>query len=182
MSASGISTVSGRKATPNRVPKVIVLGGEFRGLTAGICSQRSLGSGVDVTVVARQKDFVFIPVADLGRAGKRSKKQVAFDLKPHLEAKGIRFLEARADSIDPKAKAIETDHGPARVRLPRARHWPEKLDGMPGFPGLVPRTATHSVAPCPMDEAGEACLREFLKDPGPIVVGAAQGASCFGPP
>ena len=48
-------------------------------------------------------------------------------------------------------------------------------------PGLGPDAHTHSV--CTTSHALEAwdAYQEFLKDPGPIVVGAAAGASCFGP-
>jgi sulfide:quinone oxidoreductase len=48
-------------------------------------------------------------------------------------------------------------------------------------PGLGPSGHTQSV--CTVDHAEQAwgAYQAFLKDPGPIVVGAAQGASCFGP-
>jgi sulfide:quinone oxidoreductase len=48
-------------------------------------------------------------------------------------------------------------------------------------PGLGPSGFTQSV--CTVDHAEQTwgVYQAFLKDPGPIVVGAAQGASCFGP-
>jgi sulfide:quinone oxidoreductase len=48
-------------------------------------------------------------------------------------------------------------------------------------PGLGPDGFTQSV--CSQDHSAQAWTRyqEFLKNPGPIVVGAAPGASCFGP-
>jgi sulfide:quinone oxidoreductase len=47
--------------------------------------------------------------------------------------------------------------------------------------GLGPKGHTQSV--CHVDHAVHAAKAwdEFVKDPGPIVVGAVQGASCFGP-
>ena len=47
--------------------------------------------------------------------------------------------------------------------------------------GLGPDGYTQSV--CHIDHAEKAyvAFEEFCKDPGPIVVGAVQGASCFGP-
>ncbi|MBX3687700.1 MAG: NAD(P)/FAD-dependent oxidoreductase, partial [Rhodocyclaceae bacterium] len=50
------------------------------------------------------------------------------------------------------------------------------------IPGLGPHGGfTQSV--CHVDHAvtSEQAWQEFVKDPGPIVVGAVQGASCFGP-
>jgi sulfide:quinone oxidoreductase len=51
----------------------------------------------------------------------------------------------------------------------------------PAVAGLGPSGYTQSV--CTVDHAEQAwgVYQSFLKDPGPIVVGAAQGASCFGP-
>ncbi|HEY2339891.1 MAG TPA: FAD/NAD(P)-binding oxidoreductase, partial [Steroidobacteraceae bacterium] len=48
-------------------------------------------------------------------------------------------------------------------------------------PGLGPLGFTHSV--CTQDHAAKAWekYQAFLQDPGPIVIGAAAGASCFGP-
>jgi len=47
--------------------------------------------------------------------------------------------------------------------------------------GLGPQGYTESI--CHIDHAEQACSRwqEFVKAPGPVVVGAVQGASCFGP-
>jgi sulfide:quinone oxidoreductase len=47
--------------------------------------------------------------------------------------------------------------------------------------GLGPKG--HTVSVCTVDHAEEAYnqWQEFAKEPGPIVVGAVQGASCFGP-
>ena len=48
-------------------------------------------------------------------------------------------------------------------------------------PGLGPEGFTQSV--CSQDHSAQAWTRyqEFLKNPGPIIIGAAPGASCFGP-
>ena len=48
-------------------------------------------------------------------------------------------------------------------------------------PGLGPEGHTQSI--CTSDHACEAheAWEAFCKDPGPIVVGAVQGASCYGP-
>ena len=42
-------------------PNVIVVGGSFAGLTAAFEIKRLLKDKVDVTVIARQAQFVFIP-------------------------------------------------------------------------------------------------------------------------
>lgn len=179
MNVSENSAVSSPSVRTNRVPRAVVIGGSFAGLTAAYALKRSLGSNVDVTVLARQKQFVFIPSLIWVLPGKRSADQVAFDLKPRLEAKGIRFLEARVDSIDPKTKTLETDQGQFGYDYLILATGP-KLE-WDAIPGLGPQGGyTHSV--CSLPEALEAhdAFQEFLKNPGPVVIGAMQGASCFG--
>jgi sulfide:quinone oxidoreductase len=48
-------------------------------------------------------------------------------------------------------------------------------------PGLGPAGHTHSVCTTPHADQAWQSYQEFLAAPGPIVVGAAPGASCFGP-
>jgi sulfide:quinone oxidoreductase len=47
--------------------------------------------------------------------------------------------------------------------------------------GLGPKHHTNSVCTLPHAEQAYEGWKEFVEDPGPIVVGAVQGASCFGP-
>ena len=168
-------------ATPNRKdkPLVVVVGGSFAGLTSAYTLKRELGDGVDVTVVARQKDFVFIPSLIWVAPGKRTGKQVSFDLEPPLAMKDISFLEAIVESIDPAAKRVTTDRGSLDYDYLVLATGP-KLEWS-AVAGLGPKDGyTHSVCSLPDAEEANVAWQKFLKDPGPVVVGASQGASCFG--
>lgn len=179
MNDSATVVQSGETGVRAGKPHVVIVGGSFAGLTSAYSLKRELGGDVDVTVVARQKEFVFIPSLIWVAPGKRTGRQVAFDLQPHLAAKGISFLEARVDSIDPVAKTITTDRGDLAYDYLVLATGP-KLEWS-AIAGLGPKDGyTHSVCSLPdAVEANEAWQR-FLKDPGPVVVGASQGASCFG--
>src|SRR5690606_13771900 len=48
-------------------------------------------------------------------------------------------------------------------------------------PGLGPQGHTHSVCTTPHAEDAAKAYEKFLENPGQVVVGAVQGASCFGP-
>jgi sulfide:quinone oxidoreductase len=50
------------------------------------------------------------------------------------------------------------------------------------IPGLGPQGFTQSICQVEHAEHAAAAFEKFCKNPGPIVVGAVQGASCFGPP
>lgn len=50
------------------------------------------------------------------------------------------------------------------------------------IPGLAPQGGqTQSVCRIDRAETARDALGRQLKNPGPVVIGAAQGASCFGP-
>jgi sulfide:quinone oxidoreductase len=89
-------------------PNVIVVGGSFAGLTAAFEIKRLLKDKVDVTVIARQDQFVFIPSFIWIVAGWRRPEQLTFDLKPALESKDIRFVNAALLEIKPEQNTIVT--------------------------------------------------------------------------
>lgn len=179
MNTSASATTTGMGATGAEHPRVIVVGGSFAGLTAAYSLKRLLGQRVDVTVVARQSEFVFIPSLIWVAPGKRRRDQVAFELRPHLEAKGIRFIEARLDAVDPTNSTIRTEDGQLSYDYLVLATGP-KLE-WDAIPGLGPSQGyTHSVCSLPEALEAEVAWQEFLKNPGPVIVGAAQGASCFG--
>ena len=68
----------------------------------------------------------------------------------------------------------------ARLRLPLHRHRP--APGVREDRGTRPRGRLHRVGlqPRARSSARGTAWKDFLKDPGPVVVGTAQGGSCFG--
>ena len=117
----------------------------------------------------------------MGGGRVRKRKDISFPLAPVLEKKGIEFVHAAAERIEPEQNRLMTAKGEVRsaLRLPYHRHRTEAE--LPGRAGVGPSSHTQSV--CTVDHAEQAwgSYQSFLKDPGPIVVGVAQGASCFGP-
>jgi hypothetical protein len=90
---------------------VLVLGGSFGGLTAAFEIKRKLGDKVDVRVIARQEEFVFIPSLIWLVPGWRRSEQIIFDLKPALESKNIEFIMARVDQIKAEENKVSTTSG-----------------------------------------------------------------------
>ena len=160
-------------------PRVVVLGAGFAGLTAAFELQRSLREKVDVTVVARQEQFVFIPSLIWVVPGWRRPEQITFDLRSALEPKGIRFIRARADRIEADRNWVSTSAGGVEcdyLIIATGPHF-----DWDAVPGLGPHGGyTQSICSLPHALEAAQAWREFLKDPGPVVVGATQYASCFG--
>jgi sulfide:quinone oxidoreductase len=158
--------------------KVVVLGSNFGGLTAALAVKHELHGDVDVTVVSPAERFLFTPSLIWLPFGKRAPGDITFPVEPTLTAHGIDFVNAAAFRIDPVEKVVDT--GPTRLRydyLVVATGYRNKFDVVPGLgPGGNAQTITTLEDAI---RAGEA-WRRFLADPGDIVVGATQGAGCFG--
>ncbi len=160
-------------------PTILILGGSFAGLTAAFDLKRTLGNRAFVAVMARQEQFVFIPSLIWVVPGWRRPDQVTFDLKRALEPKGIHFIHATAEMIDPERQVVASSQGELHYDYLVIATGPQ-FDWS-AIPGLGPHGGyTHSVCSLPHAvDAGKAWI-EFLKDPGPVVLGATQSASCFG--
>jgi sulfide:quinone oxidoreductase len=167
-------------------PHVVILGGSFAGLTAAYELKRELGHRVRVTVIDRNDRFVFIPSLIWMPFGWRSEKQITFPLRPSLEAKRAGFLQAVAERIDPDRRVVAVrpvDRPGEReevsydyLLIATGPH--VQFDVVPG---LGPHGGfTHSI--CTVEHAVQArqAWKEFVKNPGPVIVGAVQGSACFG--
>jgi sulfide:quinone oxidoreductase len=158
--------------------KVVVLGGNFGGLTTAIALAHELEGDVNVSVVSASDRFVFNPSLVWLPFGKRTPEDVTFPLAPTFESHGVEFVHAEATALDIAGKKVTTTAG---VRdydyLVIATGYRNNFDVVPGLgPGGTAYTITTLEDAI---HAGEG-WRHFLEEPGDVIVGAAQGAGCFG--
>ncbi|HEX2923532.1 MAG TPA: FAD/NAD(P)-binding oxidoreductase [Chloroflexota bacterium] len=129
--------------------------------------------------MARQEEFVFIPSLIWVVPGWRRPDQVTFDLKSALEPRRIHFVHATAQRIDPERAVVVSDQGEFHYDYLLIATGP-RFD-WDAIPGLGPHGGyTHSICSLPHAQDAARAWREFLKDPGPVALGATQYASCFG--
>ncbi|MGZ4741565.1 MAG: NAD(P)/FAD-dependent oxidoreductase [Ilumatobacteraceae bacterium] len=160
-------------------PNVVVVGSSFAGLTAALEAKHRLKDRAYVTVIDQRDYFTFIPSLIWVPFGKRSAEDITFPLEPMYRKQGIRFVHARAERFDLAGQIVVTDHGDIGYdRLVIATG--PKL-AFERIPGLGPHGG-HTQSVCTLDHTLEtrAAWQRFLADPGPVVVGTAQGGSCFG--
>lgn len=161
--------------------RIVVMGAGLAGMSAAYELRHKLGEGAEITVFGDGPRFSFTPSNPWVAVGWRQPDQITLDANEHLAKKNIRFVPRRIERIDAAAKTVATGQGDVHeydylliCTGPRLAF--EEVPGTGPHDGF-----TQSV--CTTPHAGLAWERyqEFLKDPGPIVVGAVQGASCFGP-
>ncbi len=159
-------------------PKVTVVGGNFAGLTAALQLRRLLGDDVEITLVSKSPDFLFIPSLIWVPFGLRKPEDLTFKIEPVLSRKGIHFYLDEVRRVDPEAREA--------IGLKRTYSYDYLLIAT-GFrplydvvPGLTPGQNTYCLTN--LDEATQAYegWKKFVNDPGPVVIGATQGAGCFG--
>jgi NADH dehydrogenase FAD-containing subunit len=155
--------------------RVLVLGGSFAGMTAALDVRSRLGADAQVTVVATSDRFVFNPSLIWLPFGRRGRTDVTFPLAPTFARRGVEFVHATATYVDPDAHRVETTVGDLEYDyLVIATGYRNDLDVVPGMYETPTITTLRDA-----ERTGEA-WRHFLDDPGDVVVGATQRASCFG--
>ncbi|MGF0115167.1 NAD(P)/FAD-dependent oxidoreductase [Promicromonospora sp. Marseille-Q5078] len=155
--------------------RILVLGGSFAGMTAALDVRSRLGTEAEVTVVAASDRFVFNPSLIWVPFGRRGRTDVTFPLAPTFARRGVEFVHGSATYLDPDAHRVETTEGDLEYDyLVIATGYRNDLDAVPGMYETPTITTLRDA-----ERTGEA-WRHFLDEPGDVVVGATQRASCFG--
>jgi len=160
--------------------RVVIIGASTGGLPAAYEIKETLGKDHQVTVISNTETFHFVPSNPWVAVGWRSRKDTTFPLAPYLNKKGIEFIAVGAQEIKPDDNQVVLADGNVLDYDYLVIATGPKL-AFDEIEGLGPNGHTHSV--CTIDHAEKAYddWKAFVKDPGPIVVGSVQGASCFGP-
>jgi sulfide:quinone oxidoreductase len=157
---------------------IVVIGGGIGGLPTVYELRNLLSQKHQITLISDQAKFTFIPSLPWVGLGLKTLDQVQLDLTKILLGKGINFIQAQIRQIEPHKKQVILE-----TEMINYDHLIIATGGslnMSTIPGLD-QGYTDSV--CNPVHALKACeyWQKFLENPGPIVVGAVPGASCFGP-
>lgn len=159
---------------------VVILGAGLGGVIMAYEMKDQLRPGDTLTVVTKDPVYHFVPSNPWVAVGWRSREAISVDLAPTLARRGINFKPVAARRVQPQDNRIELDDGSSvSYDYLVIATGPELA--FDEIEGLGPNGFTTSI--CHVDHAMAAAVKfeEFCKNPGPIVVGAVQGASCFGP-
>lgn len=159
---------------------VIVLGGGIGGIVAAYEMKKLARRDDRITLISDNAYFQFTPSNPWIAVGWRKRDDITVPLADVLARQKIDFTSSGARKVHPQENRIELKDGRSVgydyliiATGPRLAFDEVK--------GLGPEGHTHSV--CTVDHAERAAdaWDRFVAEPGPIVVGAVQGASCFGP-
>jgi sulfide:quinone oxidoreductase len=159
---------------------IVILGGGIGGMTAAYDMKEQVGPNDKVTVISEHTYFQFTPSNPWVAVNWRKREDITFELAPYLARKGIDCIAKAAKKVHPAENRIELIDG-SFVNYDFLIIATGPKLAFDEVEGLGPEKFTHSV--CAVDHAVKSGhnWQAFVKDPGPIVVGAVQGASCYGP-
>ncbi len=161
---------------------ILIIGAGIGGVTAAYELRDKLGREAhQITVVDEKTSFDFTPSNPWIGVGWRARKQTSIDIGPQFQKKDIDFIPSRVVSIDAKNNAVTLENSTSLNYDYLVITTGPKL-AFDEVPGTGPETGfTQSVCTLSHAETSFADFQKLAEDPGPVIVGAVAGASCFGP-
>jgi sulfide:quinone oxidoreductase len=159
---------------------IVILGAGIGGLPMAYEMRRKARKEDRITVVSNVDYFQFVPSNPWVAVNWRKRDDIAFPIAPYLGKKDIAFVPVGARRVHPGENRVELTDGRSIDYDYLVIATGPKL-AFDEVEGLGPGGHTQSI--CHVDHAVKAgqAWESFVQDPGPIVVGAVQGASCYGP-
>lgn len=158
-----------------------ILGGGIGGITQAYELRKELPKSHRVLLISDSDRFEFTPSNPWVAVGWRKEQQIVLDLTELMSRHGIDFIGQGAKRVHPVTSEIELNDGSREPYNYLVIATGPKL-AFDEVPGLGPDGGfTQSI--CKTPHATVACtdFEKLVENPGPVVVGAAPGASCFGP-
>jgi len=166
--------------THQKKPRIVVLGAGLGGTIAAFEIKEAVGDKAEVVVVNKGDVYHFVPSNPWVAVSWRTREAIEVKLAPVFKKKGIAFHTMGAKTIEPtKNQMILNDNMELVYDYLVIATGPELA--FDEIEGLGPLGFTSSV--CHVDHALEAskAFDDLAANPRPVVIGAVQGASCFGP-
>lgn len=160
--------------------KIVVLGAGIGGIPMALEVKQLLDKEHQVTVISDKDWFEFTPSNPWVAVNWRKEEQIKVDLAPMFKKKNIEFIHAAATKVSPEDNRITTADGKT-VEYDYLVIATGPQLAFNEIKGLGPEAYTESVCATSHATTAGKKWQEFVENPGPVVIGAAQGASCFGP-
>ncbi|MDH5484823.1 MAG: FAD-dependent oxidoreductase [Gammaproteobacteria bacterium] len=159
----------------------VILGAGIGGLPAAFELRAILEKQHEITVINANDFFQFVPSNPWIAVGWRERKAITIPLSPILKRRKINFIAGWVEKIDADANTLQLKDGEEvnydyLIITTGPRLAFEEVEGTGPANGF-----TQSI--CTVDHAEQAYadFTRLVENPGPVIIGAAPFASCFGP-
>jgi len=160
--------------------EVVVIGAGLSGTLMAYEILPQLRKGDRLSVISQGAVYHFVPSNPWVAIGWRKRSDIEIDLVEIMKRKGVSLLTQGARRVHPDNNRVELGDGSfVDYDYLVVATGPELA--FDEIPGLGPQGYTQSI--CHVDHASNAkeAFEKLAAKPGPVVIGAVQGASCFGP-
>lgn len=159
---------------------IVIIGGGIGGIPMAFEMRNLLKSGEEITVVSNSRSFQFVPSNPWVAVDWRTRENICLELPPIMREQRIGFNASGATRVHADKNQVELGDGTKLDYDYLVIATGPKL-AFDEVEGLGPEAYTHSVCHVDHAVAAKEAYLDFVRNPGPIVIGAAAGASCFGP-
>lgn len=161
--------------------KIVVLGAGLGGTQTAFALQEKLGSSAEISVLSDSDTYTFVPSNPWVAVRWRDVEDIQVHLPPVFARRAIKFSSAGAKRLVPAENRIELNDGSSLdydylVIATGPQLAFDEVEGLGPEKGFTQSVCTGKHA-----EAAAMAFDKFTEDPGPVIIGAAQGASCYGP-
>ena len=160
---------------------IVILGAGLGGIPMALEMRAHARKEDRVTVINKSDDYTFVPSNPWLAVGWRKPEQIIVPLAGVFKKRGIDFVAKAAEKVLPDANQVRLQDGSV-VDYDFLVIATGPAIAFDDVPGLGPEAGfTQSICLTEHAQSAHAAWQQFVQAPGPIVAGAAQGASCFGP-
>lgn len=161
--------------------KIIVMGAGIGGISQVYELRKELGKEHNVVLVGDSDRFEFTPSNPWVAVGWRKQNQVTVDLPDTMRKHGIEFHGVGAKRLHPQDNRVDLNDGTTidydyLVIATGPKLAFDEVEGLGPDEGY-----TQSVCKTGHAATSFVDFEKLVDNPGPVVVGAAPAASCFGP-
>ena len=160
---------------------IVILGAGIGGIPMAYEMKSKARKEDSVTVISDNPLFQFTPSNPWAAVGWRKREDITIELAPVLKKHGVEFIADGAEKLDAEANRVILKSG-RQVSYDYLVIATGPELAFDEIEGLGPNGGfTQSICTMNHSETAHDAWEKFCTNPGPIVVGAVQGASCYGP-
>ena len=161
--------------------KIVVMGAGIGGISQVYELKKALDKQHEIVLIGDSDHFEFTPSNPWVAVGWRKPKQIKVDLPDTMRKHGIEFHGQGVKRLHPESNRLELNDDTTveydyLVIATGPKLAFEEVEGLGPDGGH-----TQSVCKTGHAESSFSDFEALVKDPGPVIVGAAPMASCFGP-
>ncbi len=161
--------------------KIVVMGAGIGGISQVYELRKELGKEHDIVLIGDSDRFEFTPSNPWVAVGWRKQKQITVELPETLKKYGIEFHGQGVKRLHADENRVELNGGGSidydyLVIATGPKLAFEEVEGLGPHGGY-----TQSICKTGHAESSFVNFKELAENPGPVVIGAAPMASCFGP-